>query len=136
MNFYNRITSRTIWHLYSCNLAYFALLFWPLVWCLSGSLVFKNQFQGLKWYKWSLNLIEWSWSRFFFFSENWENLQENMYVSLFVKILSFWSYLSFKIVKKAKNARSGHIHDTTAVLAVIKNSKKIQEYLWDPHEDI
>ena len=37
-----------------------------------------------------------------------------MYVSLFVKISSFWSCLSLKIGKKAKNARGGHIHDTTA----------------------
>ena len=47
-------------------------------------------------------------------SQNRKNLQEKMYVSLFVKISSFWSYLSLKIVKKAKNVRCGHIHDTTA----------------------
>ena len=43
-----------------------------------------------------------------------------MYVSLFVKISWFWSYLILKIGRKAKNARGGYIHDTTAVLGVLQ----------------
>ena len=48
------------------------------------------------------------------FSENWENLHEEMYVSLFPKIALFWSYIGLKIGKKAKNTWSGHMYDVTA----------------------
>ena len=50
----------------------------------------------------------------YFFSENWENLQEKMYLSLFIKMAWFWSYLGLKIGKKAKNAWSGHMYGATA----------------------
>ena len=47
-----------------------------------------------------------------------------MYVSLFVKISWFWSYLTLKIGKKAKNARGVHIHDTTAFLGGLQKIEK------------
>ena len=65
MNFCNEITSCTILTLVQLYSGIFYTTFWPLVWCLSRSLFFKSQFQGLKWYIWSLNLLEWSWNRFF-----------------------------------------------------------------------
>ena len=67
INFYNGITSCTILtlvQLYS-GIFYTTFLTTRTWWCLSGLLVFKSQFQGFKWYIWSLNLIEWSWNRFF-----------------------------------------------------------------------
>ena len=40
------------------------------------------------------------------------------------------------IGKKAKNARCGHIHDTTAFFGGPKKSEKIQGYSWNAQEAI